>query len=81
VPIYERAGSVTPPMQWRLVNDVLGQLAESEVPDEMPEQERREHQPADRRPLAERHLVGVDASFRSASEARVVSAAALPAMP
>jgi ATP-dependent DNA helicase RecG len=62
VPIYERAGSLTPRMQRRLVHDVLGQLADSEVPDEIPDAVRaRLGLPSRRAALLASHFPPADA--------------------
>ncbi len=78
VPVYERARSITPKMQRRLVAEALGPLDE-DLPDPLPAEMRaRLHLPARHDALRLAHFPPVDApldelnQFRSASQRRLI---------
>ena len=78
VPVYEKAGAMTPKMQRRLVFDVISRMP-ADVPDPFPEEMRRRLQLPDRRTaLVETHFPPRDASpdllnrFRTSAQIRVI---------
>jgi ATP-dependent DNA helicase RecG len=78
VPVYEKAGAMTPKMQRRLVHDVLSQMP-ADIPDPFPEEVRqRQDLPARRTALLETHFPpsGTAAEqlnrFRTAAQVRLI---------
>jgi ATP-dependent DNA helicase RecG len=78
VPIYERAGSVTPKMQRRLVHDVL-QTLPADLPENLPDAARHRHRfPSRREALAAAHFppdatpLGVLNTFGTAAQRRLI---------
>jgi ATP-dependent DNA helicase RecG len=78
VPIYEKAGAMTPKMQRRLVFDVLSQLPDS-LPDPFPDEVRRRMNLPDRRAaLMGTHFPPADTpadqlnAFRTAAQVRLI---------
>jgi ATP-dependent DNA helicase RecG len=78
VPVYEKAGGMTPKMQRRLVHDVLSRMP-AEIPDPFPEEVRRRlHLPDRRTALIEAHFPppGTPAdrlsAFRTPAQVRLI---------
>jgi ATP-dependent DNA helicase RecG len=78
VPVYEKAGAMTPKMQRRLMFDVVSRMP-ADLPDPFPEEVRqRLHLPERRAALVETHFPAPDApsaqlnSFRTPAQVRVI---------
>ena len=78
VPVYEKAGTMTPKMQRRLVHDVLSRMP-AEIPDPFPEEVRqRLHLPDRRTALMEAHFPPLETpaerlnAFRTPAQLRLI---------